>query len=72
MGNEEDGVGVNKPVRIHEHLEPPSMTADEMIKYQTARHQRRIQTGFLLFLGVVALGFLTPLIVFLTRIAAGG
>lgn len=48
------------------------MTPEEQIKIDQAKFARKVAAGVVIFLGVVALLFLVPLSVFLTRIASGG
>lgn len=73
----EDG-GVKEPIQILRGVErsegPPinESTAKAMIEYETARHNRRVQTGFLIFLAVIGLCLFVPLGVWLTRLAMGG
>jgi hypothetical protein len=63
---------MNDPIPISKEPSPaPALTADDVIKVENARHVRRMRTGLLWFLGVLVLGFLAPLFVFLTRLALG-
>lgn len=66
MDAEEGGRRVKEIPRIG------NWTAEDQIKIEQARVSRRIGIGVLIFFGAVVAAFVTPLIVFLTRIAAGG
>lgn len=78
MEHEGEDDRVKQPVQIlrgAEVSEGPPMTesaAKAMIAYETAQHNRRIQTGFLVFLGIIGLCLFVPLGVWLTRLALGG
>lgn len=73
MGTDKEGGGVNDPIQIHRTgPEPePLLTTQEIIELDKARFQRYTQAGFLIFLGIVSLALLTPLVVWLTRLAGG-
>lgn len=59
---------MNEPIPIQRDPEP---VTDEF-RLRKQAHEHRLQWAFLAVLGVVVLGFLTPLIVWLTRLALGG
>ncbi len=61
---------MNEPIPIQRT--EPLITAEETIALDTARHNRHIQWVFVGFLAFVAVGLLTPLFVWLTRLALGG
>jgi hypothetical protein len=72
MDDGKDG-GVNDPIQIHRTgPEPePLLTAEEIMALDKARFSRRMSAGFAIFIAIVSLALLTPLVVFLVRLAAG-
>jgi len=50
----------------------PLITADESIALDKARNDRHIQWAVMTLFGLVVLGLLIPLSVWLTRLALGG
>lgn len=73
--DETEGGGMNDPVRIFGGQEPapvePLLTFEEIQALDKARFQRRTQGGFLIFLGVLVLALVSPLVIWLARIAGG-
>lgn len=63
---------MNDPIPISREEAEPALSTQDILDIDKARHDRRIQWTFLGFLGFVAVGFLTPLFVWLTRLALGG
>lgn len=61
---------MNDPIPISR--DEPMLTTEEVLSIEKARNDRRIQWAFLGILGFVVVGFLTPLFVWLTRLALGG
>jgi hypothetical protein len=61
---------MNEPIPISKSED--LITTDEIIELDRARHQRNIQWVFLGLIAFVVVGFLTPLFVWLTRLALGG
>lgn len=56
-------------------MKKPDMTnwtAAEVQEYEKARTGRLVGVGVLVFFGAIVAGFVTPLILFLARIATGG
>jgi len=63
---------MNEPIPIYkDNGEKPQLTAAEYAQFAKARHERRVQWVFLGFIGVIVLGFMVPLVAWLTRIALG-
>jgi hypothetical protein len=62
---------MNDPIPISREAEPP-LTAADILAVEKQRYQQRIGWTFLLILGIGALALLTPLVVWLTRLAGGG
>lgn len=63
---------MNDPIPISREEPEPMLTTQEILDLDKARHDRRLQWAFLVFAGFVMVGFLTPLFVWLTRLAMGG
>lgn len=58
---------MNEPIPIQRDTEPVS----EEVLLRKQKHEAHIQWAFLTFLGVIVLGFMVPLVVWLTRLALG-
>lgn len=69
MGEEDSGL---RPIPIIGHKKEQEVTAEEWLAYRKQQHEHAMQWGFLTILGLVVLGFLTPLILWLSRTALGG
>jgi hypothetical protein len=63
---------MNDPIRVTREDAEPLLTAQEIIALDKARNDRRIQWVFMGLIGFVVVGFLTPVFVWLTRLALGG
>lgn len=63
---------MNDPIPIRRDGDDAELSADEYLRFLKERHDRRVQWTALAFVLVVIAGFLTPLVVFLTRLALGG
>lgn len=61
---------MNEPIPIQRT--EPLVSVEETIALDKAANDRRIQWAFLGILAFVVVGFLTPLFVWLTRLALGG
>jgi hypothetical protein len=69
VGEEEGGM---KPIPIIGNGGPEKdVTAEEYLAVQKQKHEQRLQWGFLVILGLIALGVLTPFVLWLSRIALG-
>lgn len=70
MGEEEGGM---RPIPvIGKKQEEPEYTAEEFMAYAKQRHEQRLQWGLLVILGLIILGGVVPLALWLSRIALGG
>lgn len=71
-----DDRGMKKPIYIFgenmdEHVQNDEVSIDDYLKWQKAREQRIIGRVFMGLVAFTVVGFLTPLFVFLTRLAGG-
>jgi hypothetical protein len=67
---------MNDPVHIFgtyapEKQEEALLTMEDRAALDKLRFERRMQVGIMIFLGVVALGLLSPLVILLARLAGG-
>lgn len=64
---------MNDPIPISkEKPEKPTLTTEDYLALSKAKHLQRQQWAFLGLVGFIVVGFLTPLFVWLTRLALGG
>jgi hypothetical protein len=70
VGEEEGGL---RPIPIiGTGKKDPDYTAEEFMAYAKQQHEQRLQWGFLVIVGLVVLGAVVPLALWLSRIALGG
>ncbi len=70
MGFKKDG-GMSDPVHIFGHAEPERLSVEERIALDKARATRRGGYVFLGLITFIIVGFLTPLFIWLSRLAGG-
>jgi hypothetical protein len=62
---------MNDPIPINKSGDE-QVSTEELLQLDAARHSQRIQWVFLGLLAFIAVGLLTPLFVWLVRLALGG